>query len=317
MRALSLVALVLGGLACATLPAAANGIAFVINSAEATVSLIDMDTHQEVKRVPMLREPHHMVLTPDGKTLLVGDTTGNSLFELDPATGAVRGRRVASDPYQLEFSPDHKWLTLAGLARNQIDIYDATTMQLAHRIAASSMPSHINYSPDSSVIYVSLQGSNALLAIEAKTGTVLWRKPVGSTPAGVLWLNGQLLIGDMGADAISVVNPADGTVVRTVKTGKGAHNLFLSPDGKALYVCNRVAGTIAVLNPTTLAVERIIAMAGGPDDMDFAPDGRIWVSRRFAHSVAILDPVSGQFSTVEVGRSPHGIWLNPHGKAAI
>ena len=36
------------------------------------------------------------------------------------------------------------------------DIYDAKTLALLHRISASAMPSHINYAPDSSVVFVSL-----------------------------------------------------------------------------------------------------------------------------------------------------------------
>ncbi len=306
MKPLLLALLLLPGLA------AARPLAFVINSNDATVSLIDMDSKAELQRIPVLREPHHMALTPDGRSLLVGDTAGNAVFFLDPATGAVQRRATISDPYQLQFSPDGKWMVVAGLARNQIDIYDAATLTLAHRIAASSMPSHINFSPDSSVAYVSLQGTDALVAVDVRSGAVLWKAPVGKTPAGVLWLDGKLLVGIMGADYVAVVDPATGAVERKVTTAKGAHNLFVSPDGRTLYVCNRVDGSISLLDPKTLAVRGRIAMPGGPDDMDFAPDGKIWVTRRWAHTVAILDPASGQFTTVETGRSPHGIWLNTH-----
>ena len=292
--------------------AAARPLAFVINSAEASLSLIDMGTQAEIKRIPMLREPHHMALTPDGASLLIGDTAGNALIFLDPATGDMQRRVTISDPYQLQYSPDNKWLTVAGLARNQIDIYDAATLTLAHRIPASSMPSHINYAPDSSVAYISLQGTDALVAIDVKSGNVLWRAPVGKTPAGVLWLNGKILVGIMGADYVAVVDPSTGTVERRVQTAKGAHNLFVSPDQRTLYVCNRVDGSISLLDPKTLAVRGKIAMPGGPDDMDFAPDGKIWVTRRWAHTVALLDPATGQFTTIETGRSPHGIWLNTH-----
>ena len=52
---------------------------------------------------------------------------------------------------------------------------------------------------------------------------------MGNTPAGVLWLNGRVLVADMGTDYVAVVDPADGRVVRHVVTGKGAHKLFLSP----------------------------------------------------------------------------------------
>ena len=293
-------------------PVAARPLAMVINSGEASVSLIDMGTGAEVRRVPMLREPHHMALTPDGASLLVGDTAGNALMFLDPATGELQRRVTASDPYQLQYSPDAKWLAVAALARNQIDIYDAATLQLAHRIPASSMPSHINYSPDSSTVYVSLQGADELVAIDVRSGAVRWKAKVGSTPAGVLWLNGRILVGIMGADYVAVVDPATGAVERRVQTAKGAHNLFVSPDQRTLYVCNRVDGSISVLDPKTLAVRGRIAMPGGPDDMDFAPDGKIWVTRRWAHSVALLDPATGQFTTIETGRSPHGIWLNTH-----
>ena len=255
--------------------AAARPLAFVINSAEASVSLIDMDSKTEIKRIPVLREPHHMALTPDGKSLLIGDTAGNALFFLDPANGDLQRRMTISDPYQLQYSPDSKWMVVAGLARNQIDIYDAATLSLAHRIPASSMPSHINYSPDSSVAYVSLQDTDALMAIDVRSGRVLWDTKVGKTPAGVLWLDGKILVGIMGADYVSVVDPATGTVERKIQTAKGAHNLFVSPDGRTLYVCNRVDGSISVLDRKTLAVRSRIAMPGGPDDMNFAPDGKI------------------------------------------
>jgi streptogramin lyase len=46
--------------------------------------------------------------------------------------------------------------------------------------------------------------------------------------------------------------------------------------------------------------------------MDFAPDGTIWATLRWAHSVALIDPNSFTYTTIRVGRSPHGIWLNTH-----
>ena len=45
--------------------------------------------------------------------------------------------------------------------------------------------------------------------------------------------------------------------------------------------------------------------------MDFAPNGKIWITRRFAEKVAVLDPVTGSYETIVVGRSPHGLFLNP------
>jgi YVTN family beta-propeller protein len=291
---------------------ASAALAFVVNSNDASVSVIDVATHQEVRRIPLLREPHHMALTPDHRSLVIGDTTGNSLFFLDPRTGAVQRQATVSDPYQLVFSPDGRLLTVAGLARNQIDIYDATTLALLHRIPARSMPSHINYSPDSARVFVSLQGTDRLIAIDTASGRVLWSSRVGRTPAGVLWNRGRLLVGIMGEAHFAVVDPADGHVERVIPTGRGAHTMFVSHDGRRIYATDRVDGTIAVIDAATLTVQRELHVPGGPDDLDFAPDGKIWAALRFAQSVAIIDPATGVVARIPVGRSPHGIWLNTH-----
>jgi len=292
--------------------ARAQGLAFVIDSAGAAVSVVDVGSEREIRRIPVLREPHHMALTPDHRFLLIGDTTGNELLFLDPRSGEILRRLTVSDPYQLQFSPDGKWLVVNGLARNQVDIFDAKDYHLVHRVALKSMPSHLNFSPDSSTVYITLQGTDRLAAIALGSGAVLWDTEVGETPAAVLWHNGQLLVAVMGGNGISVVDPATGLVRARIPTGRGAHNLFLSPDGKVIYVTNRIDGTLAVLDAQSLKVMREIRVSGGPDDLDFGPDGRLWISRRFAHSVAVLDPVSGHYDVIEVGRSPHGIWLNTH-----
>jgi YVTN family beta-propeller protein len=291
--------------------ASAAGLAFVVNSTSASISVIDMSTRKELRRVPALREPHHLMLSPDGKSLLVGDTTGNQMLFLDPTSGDIQRRVPVADPYQLGFSPDGKFLVVNGLARNQVDVYDPSTMRLIKRFPVESMPSHLAFSPDSHTVFVSLQGTDKLAAFNLTSMEPLWTRPVGPTPAGVLWLRDKVLVANMGGDYVAIVDPSTGDVVSKIVTGKGAHNLFLSPDKKTLWVNNRVGGTTSALDAATLKVERDYNIPGGPDDIDFAPDGSLWITRRFVEKVAILHPESGDFETIDVGRSPHGVWLNP------
>ena len=304
-------ALTCAALAFSTRDGLASGIAYVVNSTSASISVIDMSSRKELRRIPALREPHHLMLSPDHKNLLVGDTAGNQMMFLDPATGEVLRRVAVSDPYQLGFSPDGKFLVVNGLARNQVDVYDPATMTLIKRFPADSTPSHMAFSPDSHTVFVSLQGSDKLAAFDLTALTPLWTEPIGPTPAGVLWLNGKLLVADMGTDYVAVVDPASGRVVDKIVTGKGAHNLFLSPDKRLLWVNNRAGGTTTAVDAQTLKVLRSYNIPGGPDDIDFAPDGDLWITRRFVEKVAILHPETGDFETIDVGRSPHGIWLNP------
>ena len=255
------IALLLASLTASAPATAALGLRRQFQRCE-RLDIIDLATHQITKTIPLLREPHHLVLSPDGKSLVIGDTTGNALFFLDPVTGDIQRRITVSDPYQLQYSPNGKLLTTAGLARNQIDIYDAGTYKLLHRVPARSMPSHMAYTPDSSVVFVSLQGTNALIAIRTSDGAVLWNTKVGRTPAGVFYTRGKILVGIMGDAHIAVVDPATGRVERNIPTGRGAHTLFFNADHSLIYATNRVDGSISVLDPITLACQTHVARAG-------------------------------------------------------
>jgi len=315
MRFILAAALALLTMLAAT-PVFASGLAFVINSGGASISLVDMAAQKELRRIPVLREPHHLALSPDGKSLLVGDTVGNEMLFLDPVTAALQKRMPVADPYQLGFSPNGRFLVVNGLARNQVDVYDAATMQLLKRFPAATMPSHLDFAPDSSRVFVSLQGTDSMLAIDLNKLAVQWTAKIGKTPAGVLWHDGHVLVADMGTDYVAVVDPADGHVTGRIHTGKGAHNLFIAPDRKIIWVNNRAGGTTTSLDAATLAPLRSYAIPGGPDDIAFAPDGTLWITRRWAEKVAVLDPASGDYQTIEVGRSPHGLFLNPKGSVA-
>jgi DNA-binding beta-propeller fold protein YncE len=297
--------------------AQAHGLVLVMNSAEASLSVIDMDSKREIRRIPVLREPHHWALSPDRRDLLVGDTGGNELLDLDPTRFVLRRRVPVADPYQLGFSPDGKFLTVSGNGRNQVDVYDGATLTLARRFPLPRTPSHLDYAPDSSRVFVTLQDTGRLVAIDLRTLTILWNVPVGRVPAGVLWLNGKIVVALMGDDGIVVVNPANGQVERHIATGAGAHQVFLSPDRKILWVNNRVAGTTVALNAATLAEIRSYRVTGGPDDIAFAPDGALWITQRFTRSVAVLDPGTGHIDEIPVGRQPHGIFLNAAADAAM
>ena len=98
----------------------AADLALVVDSNDAALSVVDMATRTEVRRIPVLREPHHLMLSPDARSLLVGDTAANEVLFLDPRTFALQRRVPVADPYQIGFSPDGKYLVVNGLARAQV-----------------------------------------------------------------------------------------------------------------------------------------------------------------------------------------------------
>ena len=80
-----------------------------------------------------------------------------------------------------------------------------------------------------------------------------------------------------------------------------------------------VALAIALGGPSLLAAqsdqnvdlkEWPIERGGLSRDPYVGPDGKVWFTLRFVHKVAVLDPTTGTYTTIDVGRSPHGIFLN-------
>jgi YVTN family beta-propeller protein len=292
-------------------PAARADLLYVLNSGEASVSVIDAATRQEVRRLPVLREPHHLVLTPDGSTLVIADSGGNEVLFVEPATGEVLRRQRISNPYHLEYSPDGRFLVVASLRRDQVDLYDAETLTLVTRFRPGDMPSHVAFSPDSRFVYVTMQGDRAVVAFDLTTRTQLWSAEVGPEPAGIIWHRGRLLVGIMGGDHFVSLNPETREVSRIFTLGRGAHTIYPSPDGRALFATSRVDSRLAEIDPETLTVRRVWNIPGGPDCLAFDPEGRVWMTLRWAGRVAVLDPASGQVETLRVGRSPHGIFFKP------
>ncbi|MBB2929192.1 YVTN family beta-propeller repeat protein [Paraburkholderia silvatlantica] len=309
-------ALLMSGLAWGVL-AHADDKVIVLDSGEAKLSLIDEASRTVVGTEPTGKEPHHLMITPDGKSLIVADSVSNDLLFLDPHTGQVQRRLEGiEDPYQLGFSPDRKWFVTAGLRLDRVDVYryDGQNLTIAKRIALGKTPSHITFASDNKTAFVTLQDTGEVAAIDLPTQTVLWKLQVGNTPAG-LWMtpgDKYLLVGMTGEDDVAVVDWHNRTVVKKIQTGRGAHNFRNLDDGKHIAVSNRVESTISILDYTTLTkVADITGLRPGPDDMELSADKRyLWVTFRFAKHVGIIDLNTRKLiDTIAVGRSPHGIYF--------
>ena len=289
----------------------------VLNSGEATLSLIDETTRQVVGTVPTGKEPHHLMATPDNSSLIVANSVSNNLMFVDPKTGKVqRWVENIEDPYQIGFSPDKRWVVTTGLRLDRLDIYhyDGHDMTLASRLPLAVMPSHMAFSNDSKTVFVTLQVSGELAAVDLATQQVKWKMKVGKVPAG-LWMtpgDKYLLIGMTGADYVAVVDWRNQKIVKTIQTGNGAHNFRSLADGKHVAVSNRVASTISIIDEDTLTnVGDITGLMPGPDDMELSADKRyLWVTFRFAKHIGIIDLTTRKLiQTIAVGRSPHGIYF--------
>jgi DNA-binding beta-propeller fold protein YncE len=269
--------------------------------------------------MPIGKEPHHVMLTPDEKTLLVANAVGNDIALMNPLTGEITGRiPKIIDPYHIGYSPDNRWFITAANRLDRVDIYSANgaDLKLVKTIAVGKTPSHIAFTADSKLAFVTMQDSNDLAVIDLVNQTLLWKIPTGPAPAG-LWMtpgDQYLLVGITGGDYVQVIDWRNRREVKKIFTGKGAHNFRPQGDRKHVFVTNRIASSISLINMQTLEkVGDITGLPAGPDDMELTPDGKqLWVTFRFARKAGVIDvPTMKLVSVIPVGKSPHGIFFHP------
>ena len=294
---------------------------FVLNSLDGNVSVVDPVSWKETQRIPTGKEPHHLYLTPDEKSVVVANALGDSLTFIDPRTAEVQRTLTGIlDPYHLRFSPDMKWFVTAANRLNHVDIYrwDGQQPTLAKRIATGKTPSHLWIDTRSTTLWVTMQDSNELVTIDLATQNIRNRVPTGPMPADIFVTpdDKTLLIGLTGGEGVEVYDVSGSTPrkLRTLPTGKGAHAFRAVGDRRHVLVSNRVANTISQIDYLNLQVVAEYPGPSGPDCMEVMADGKtILLSSRWARKLTVIDmPSRKVVRQIPVGKSPHGVWTLDH-----
>jgi len=318
-RSLALVACAVAGLAQAASPPI-----FVLNSLDADISVIDPVTFTQIKRIPTGKEPHHLYLTPDEKSLIVANALGDSLTFINPVTAEVqRTLRGIADPYHLRFSPDMKWFITAANRLNHVDLYhwlplETNPLKLIKRIEAPETPSHLYIDSKSTLLYVSIQDSDELMVIDLNTQTPRWKIKVGKMPADIYLTpdDKHILVALTGDKLVEIydVTGAQPKLVKRLPTGNGAHSFRAWGDKRHVLVSNRAGNTISKIDLQGFAVIDQFPAPGGPDDMELLADGKtLLVGSRWAGKLTMIDTQTRKVvKQVKVGKSPHGVWTLNH-----
>jgi len=235
------------------------------------------------------------------------------------------------------FTPDGQFAVVVAEELKRLDFRDAHTMALVQSTpVACKGVDHMDFSIDGRFAFATCEFSGSLLKLDvAKRAIVgyLALDPGGlgkkSMPQDIrLSPDGKrAFVADMMADGVWVVEPATFQRTGFVPTGKGAHGIYPSRDGKLLYVTNRGCnhiygckkgpGSVAVLDPATLQIVATWPVPGGgsPDMGNVSADGKeLWLSGRYDDQVYVFDTTSGEIThRIPVGRGPHGltVWPQP------
>jgi YVTN family beta-propeller protein len=289
-----------------------------------------------------------------------------SLTPIDPLTGKPGKAIAVEDPYNMYFSPDGESAIVVVEAFKRLDFRDPRSMKLNYSIATPDCGgiNHADFSIDGRYAVFTCEFDGALTKIDLvnrKVEATIKLSPYFNRPDALIAIAapgkkparipdpGQpgsdicttpgmpqdvraspdgktFFVADMMADGVHVVDGESFKQIGFIETGKGAHGLYPSRDGKSLYVANRGSnqihgkprgkGSISVIDFDSRSVVRNWPIPGGgsPDMGNVSADGQhLWLSGRYDNVVYRIDTQSGAVDKIKVGREPHGltVWPQP------
>ena len=280
------------------LPLAAGDTLVVLNKSDHEAALVDASTYQVAAKLATGKGPHEVAVSPDGRYAYVSNYGAFGVFR-------------AGEPPRQEPGNTITVLDLKGRA-----------VKATFDLGSYSRPHGIRVSRDGSRVWVTCEGAQAVLELEAASGKILkaWKTSQQVSHMVVPAPDEKkLYVANIGSGSVSVIDRGSDAVT-AVPTGAGAEGIDVSPDGREVWVANRAANTIAVIDA---AGDRVAASfeSGGqmPIRVKFTPDGKqVWVSNARSNSVSVFDARTRQLlGTIEVGAVPVGIQMTPDGRAFI
>jgi uncharacterized repeat protein (TIGR01451 family) len=106
------------------------------------------------------------------------------------------------------------------------------------------------------------------------------------------------------ANTVSVVNPADNTLIATVHLGVNAlpKGIAVTPDGSKVYVADSGTGTVSVIDTSTNTVLDTIPVGSQPIAVAVSPDGsEVYVANSNSTTVSVINTATNMVATVDVG----------------
>jgi YVTN family beta-propeller protein len=273
---------------------------YIANRIGGDISVIDLATGQETKRLVAGRGAAYLALSPDGGKLycthiypLPGKYRAPPVAEI---TVIDTARQVVSDRLRLDNAAgvfhvalsadgrlgmaaalrpknlvplahvEHGWVFGNSISVFGEDIGGLVQVPIDELDRYFTPPFAIAITPDKSAAYVSTTGSDSITVIDLRRLLAFLR---AATPA-----TRRSLANDLSASAHYVM--------ARIPVGQGPKGLSLSPDGRRLYATNRNDDTISVIDTATRRVTATASL-GGPATL--TPERRgeqLFFSARFA-----------------------------------
>jgi YVTN family beta-propeller protein/cysteine-rich repeat protein len=318
------IALRVGGILVALVAsAAAAPFAYVPNSGDNTVSVIDTATDTVTATIPIAgAQPQTAAVSANGSRVYVGDLGGfgGKIHVIDAATNAViASPSVFSGIFHLAISPDGS--AVYGAGGSSVKVVDTATNAFLPPFIShpgTGNPLAVAFHPTLALAYAVGATFQSTMAIDTTTRTVSASIGTGTSsvavhPDGTRAYTLLTCIGCFPPPGVTAFDTATNSQIfpSVATTGNQPHVLELDATGAKLYVTTHdttLGALLSVIDTATLV--EIAAVPVGTEiwGLAFHPDGsRLYVVDRGANAVQVVDPGTlAVLHTIPVGPQPFG-----------
>jgi YVTN family beta-propeller protein len=220
------------------------------------------------------RTPAQVVLSPDGGTAFTADQSGRTVSVVDVQEGRTFATVPLSDGANdllIDPSGTRIYVTTVGGA---LDVIDVASRQVIATVAIGASANALALDATLRLLYVSSIATATITIVSTATNEVVQKYGVGGKPQRiVLSPDRKFLYIASEAAGFEVLHLDNGVRNIAANVSPGAVGLALSPDGKLVYLTNRVEGRVYIINPETRTVVGTLSGLSMPRNVTFARGG--------------------------------------------
>lgn len=247
--------------------------------------------------------PHNLTVAGDG-TVAACLYGGRSLAIV--ADGEVRRVTLGGRPHDVKAAGDR--FVVTNEAGRRIDVVSRTGEPIA-RIDLDAEPHDLAVTPDGSAAWVTLNDTDRIVRVDIDARRVTDRVATGQRPHDIrIGADGRIWLTDW-RGPLHVLDPS-GRLRRTLRLGREAHHLALTPDGTELWLVDHALRRLFVVDTADVEVVGRAEVPGAPHHVAITASGRLAaVADHTNGTVAVYDTASRELlRTIPVGPGPHGVW---------
>lgn len=144
---------------------------FVVNTQDASVSLVEIVSMKEVRRIPVGPRPYGVVVSRDGRRLAIGVEDEEKVKFYDTTEfkqlGETRIGKMFND--HIVLSPEGRHVLVANFYSDDVVAIDLQTMKEAYRIKGASAPHVIKYGPLRKNAYVTCKKITGIAIVDPQS----------------------------------------------------------------------------------------------------------------------------------------------------